>query len=239
MFWLIRQWLVHHLFSGGTVNSAWHLRAPPHSRSASYFKHAALPRIPTPLSISITLSLTLFPSSPSIHLLSKPLSGAWSCCVRGILGLWRQFGNEARLHLNTLLSGHLVNLMRGGWGEWREGGGGEQGEVKREREGESKGSNCNTERGVEERERDGSEGGSVWRTVANINSLCKSAAQTNWQAGITPERSWIKSMKALAPLTLDLQPRPVHRSVPVMHTNDSGGAGPNRNIATRFGFLQW
>lgn len=44
-------------------------------------------------------------------------------------------------------------------------------------------------------------------------------------------------MKALAPLTLDLQPRPVHRSVPVMHTNDSGGAGPNRNIATRFSFL--
>ena len=32
-------------------------------------------------------------------------------------------------------------------------------------------------------------------------------------------------MKALAPLTLDLQPRPVNRSVPVMHTNDSGGAG--------------
>lgn len=32
-------------------------------------------------------------------------------------------------------------------------------------------------------------------------------------------------MKALAPLTLDLQPRPVHRSVPVMHTNDAGGAG--------------
>ena len=31
-------------------------------------------------------------------------------------------------------------------------------------------------------------------------------------------------MKALAPLTLDLQPRPVNRSVPVMHTNDSGGA---------------
>lgn len=31
-------------------------------------------------------------------------------------------------------------------------------------------------------------------------------------------------MKALAPLTLDLQPRPVHRSVPVMHANDSGGA---------------
>lgn len=33
--------------------------------------------------------------------------------MRGILGLWRQFGNEARLHLNTLLSGHLVNLMSG------------------------------------------------------------------------------------------------------------------------------
>lgn len=77
---------------------------------------------------------------------------------------------------------------------------------------------------------------SVWRTLANINSLCKSAAQTNWQAGITPERSWIKSMKALAPLTLDLQPRPVHRSVLVMHTNDSEGAG--RTVTSQhIGFL--
>lgn len=33
--------------------------------------------------------------------------------MRGILGLWRQFGNEACLHLNSLLSGHLVHLMRG------------------------------------------------------------------------------------------------------------------------------
>lgn len=71
----------------------------------------------------------------------------------------------------------------------------------------------------------GGGGLSMWRARANINSLCKSAAQTNWQAGITPERSWIKSMKALASLTLDLQPRSVHRSVPVMHTNNSGGAG--------------
>lgn len=29
------------------------------------------------------------------------------------------------------------------------------------------------------REREGSKEGSVWRTLANINSLCKSAAQTN------------------------------------------------------------
>lgn len=35
------------------------------------------------------------------------------------------------------------------------------------------------EREREELKREGSEGGSVWRTLANINSLCKSAAQTN------------------------------------------------------------
>lgn len=226
MLWLTRQWLVHHLFSGRNVNSARHLRAPPPCCSASYFTLAHyFQESPTPLSVSIALCLPLclppFPSIISIHpsLVEASQRGS-GCCVRGILGLWRQFENEARLHLNTLLSGHLVNLMRGGWGGerreevvgWRERGGG-------------RGSNCNTEREEVKRGREESEGGSVWRTLANINSLCKSAAQTNWQAGITPERSWIKSMKALAPLTLDLQPRPVHRSVPVMHTNDSGGAG--------------
>lgn len=181
------------------------------------------PLLPPFPSVTLSLSRSIISVHPSLVGASQRGLG---CCMRGILGLWRQFGNEARLHLNTLLSGHLVNLMRGGWREWR----GEvermEGSEERERERESKGSNCNTkrerERGTEERE--GSEGGSVWRTPANINSLCKSAAQTNWQAGITPERSWIKSMKALAPLTLDLQPRPVNRSVPVMHTNDSGGA---------------
>lgn len=217
ILWLIRQWLVHHLFSGRNVNSTRHLRAPPPCCSASYFilthyfqESPLLSPFP-----SVTLSLSIISIHPSLVGASQRGSG---CCMRSILGLWRQFGNEARLHLNTLLSGHLVNLMRGGWGEV------ERTKRSGEREGESKGSNCNTkrERGTEERE--GSEGGSVWRTLANINSLCKSAAQTNWQAGITPERSWIKSMKALAPLTLDLQPRPVHRSVPVMHTNDSGGA---------------
>lgn len=30
--------------------------------------------------------------------------------MRGILGLWRQFGNEARLHLNTSLSEALGKL---------------------------------------------------------------------------------------------------------------------------------
>lgn len=163
-----------------------------------YFQESPLCASP-----SVTRSLSS-PSSPAIHLSSEPLSGARGRCVRGILGLWRQFGNEARLHLNTLLSGHLVNLMSAGWGE-----------VGRERQ--SQWSNCNAKRVCYWRARQ--------RTLANINSLCKSAAQTNWQAGITPERSCIKSMKALAPLTLDLQPRPVHRSVPVMHTNDSGAVG--------------
>lgn len=44
-------------------------------------------------------------------------------------------------------------------------------------------------------------------------------------------------MKALAPLTLDLQPRPVHRSVPVMHANGSGGVAPT--VTPRFVFLLW
>lgn len=45
-------------------------------------------------------------------------------------------------------------------------------------------------------------------------------------------------MKALAPLTLDLQPRPAHRSVPVMHANDAGGAvriGTSQHILFCFG----
>lgn len=44
-------------------------------------------------------------------------------------------------------------------------------------------------------------------------------------------------MKALAPLTLDLQPRPVHRSVPVMHANGSGGVA--QTVTPRFVFLLW
>lgn len=47
-------------------------------------------------------------------------------------------------------------------------------------------------------------------------------------------------MKALAPLTLDLQPRPVHRSVPVMHANDTGGAvrtGTSQHILFCFGIF--
>lgn len=47
-------------------------------------------------------------------------------------------------------------------------------------------------------------------------------------------------MKALAPLTLDLQPRPAHRSVPVMHANDTGGAartGTAQHILFCFGTL--
>lgn len=44
-------------------------------------------------------------------------------------------------------------------------------------------------------------------------------------------------MKALAPLTLDLQPRPAHRSVPVMHANGSGGVA--HAVAPHFVFLQW
>lgn len=179
-------------------------------------------------------------SSQSIHLVGASQRGS-GCCVQGILGLWRQFGNEARLHLNTLLSGHLVNLMRGGWG-------GRRGEMERTRGSGEREKERERARGViatlrvqdrEELKRGGGcKEGSVWRTLANINSLCKSAAQTNWQAGITPERSWIKSMKALAPLTLDLQPRPVHRSVPVMHTNDSGGADWTVTSQHIFVFLQ-
>lgn len=98
---------------------------------------------------------------------------------------------------------HLNTLIWGGGG-----GGGVKKERKRGRGGE------------------GARGECVWRILANINSLCKSAAQTNWQARITPARSWIKSMKALAPLTLDLRPRPAHRSVLVMHTNNSAGVDP-------------
>lgn len=56
------------------------------------------------------------------------------------------------MHLNTLLSGHLVNLMRGGGGGEVERRGAEnEGKLReREREGESKGSNCNTKREGEE-----------------------------------------------------------------------------------------
>lgn len=103
-----------------------------------------LPRILTPLSLSLSfspyplLTFSLPSSSPSIHLCAGASQRGSACCVRGILGLWRQFGNEARLHLNTLLSGHLVNLMSGGWWRWwcgvrrgREGGRG-----GRERKGE-------------------------------------------------------------------------------------------------------
>lgn len=77
-----------------------------------------LPRTPTPpLPLSLSVGTAHFLSSliisihPSLVGASQRGSG---CCVQGILGLWRQFGNEARLHLNTVLSGHLVNLMRGG-----------------------------------------------------------------------------------------------------------------------------
>lgn len=222
--WMFITWwrLVHHVFSGRDVNNAWHPPAPPPCCSASYFVLRHYFQESPLLSPFPSVTRSPLPSSPSIHLSSEPLSRARGCCMRGILGLWRQFGNEARLHLNTLLSGHMVNLIRGGWGEWR-GEVGDRGEMKREGE-RAKGVIATLREEREELKREGSKGGSVWRTLANINSLCKSAAQTNWQAGITPERSWIKSMKALAPLTLDLQPRPVHRSVPVMHTNDSGGA---------------
>lgn len=44
-------------------------------------------------------------------------------------------------------------------------------------------------------------------------------------------------MKALAPLTLDLQPRPVHRSVPVMHANGSGGVA--QTVTPDLVVLQW
>ncbi len=69
------------------------------------YAHTLLPRSRT------TLSLSIISIHPSLVRASQQGSG---CCMRGILGLWRQFENEARLHLNTLLSGHLVNLMRGG-----------------------------------------------------------------------------------------------------------------------------
>ncbi len=153
MLWLTRQWLVHHLFSGRNVNSARHLRAPPPCCYASYFTLAHYFQESPLLSLfpSVTLSLSIISIHPSLVGASQRGSG---CCMRGILGLWRQFGNEARLHLNTLLSGHLVNLMRGGWGEWRGEVERTTGSGEREREGESKESNCNTKREREELKRE-------------------------------------------------------------------------------------
>lgn len=74
------------------------------------------PLLPPFPSVTLSLSRSIISVHPSLVGASQRGLG---CCMRGILGLWRQFGNEARLHLNTLLSGHLVNLMRGGWREWR------------------------------------------------------------------------------------------------------------------------
>lgn len=112
---------LNHLFSRRNVSSAWHLQDLPPCCSASYFMLAHYFQEPphsfSPFpSVTLSLSRSIISVHPSLVGASQRGLG---CCMRGILGLWRQFGNEARLHLNTLLSGHLVNLMRGGWGEWR------------------------------------------------------------------------------------------------------------------------
>ena len=123
MLWLTGQQFVHHLLSGRNGNSEWHLRASPSCSSTSSFTLTHTPKNPPPISISIALSLS--PSIISIHLsLVETSQRGLGCCMQGILGPWRQFGNEACLHFNSMLSGYLVNLMRGGLGWWWWGGGG-------------------------------------------------------------------------------------------------------------------
>lgn len=152
---------------------------------------------------SLSLSFHHFHPSISCWSLSVGLGLLYVRHTWAVASVWK-WGSFAFKQSALWALGKVDERKMEGWGEVGGGGGGR----------ERKGSECTTARESGERKK-----GSVWRTVPNINSLCKSAAQTNWQAGITPERSWIKSMKALAPLTLDLQPWPVHWSVPVMHTN--------------------
>lgn len=86
-------WFFLHLFSGGNVNHVWHLRALPPRCSASYFMLAHYfqePRLllSPALSLSPFALLTFSPpsSSPSIHLLSAPLSGARAVVCKAYLG---------------------------------------------------------------------------------------------------------------------------------------------------------
>lgn len=132
-FWCIKKQhgLVHHLFPGRNVNPYTYKLRHPAAQHPILCSHI-ISKNPTPLSpTSITHFLSFLIISIHPSLVGASQRGL-SCCVEGILGLWRQFGNEARLHLNTLLFGHLVNLMRGGWGEQR-------GEMERTREVETGG----------------------------------------------------------------------------------------------------
>lgn len=142
--WVIRQWLVHHRSSGRNVNSGRHLRAPPPCCSASYFMLTHYFRIPTPLSVSISHSLSSHHLHPSISCrsLSAGLGLLYARHTWAVASVWK-WGSFAFKHSALWALGKLdERRMRGGGenrGKWRE------------REGESKGSNCNTKR---ERERE-------------------------------------------------------------------------------------